>query len=149
MNTTVTTNEIIQKKRAAICIDDDPYVLQMLEIQLRDIFRNEPMLIELITDPCTTIQQIDCLQSNGYEIVFLITDYRMPQMSGYEFIYAVKTKFPGIASILLSGQADKFEVRELLHTEVITAFINKPWKLQDLQTALTRISQLKQQGLLK
>lgn len=142
MNPTVINNESALPKLAAICIDDDPYVLQMLEIQLREVFKNETMLLELITDPCTTIQQIDFLKGNGYEIAFLITDYRMPQMSGYELIYAVKTKYPELECILLSGQADKFEVRELLHAEVITAFINKPWKLQDLQIALTRISKL-------
>ena len=142
MNPTANNSYSALRKLAAICIDDDPYVLQMLEIHLREIFRNEAILLELITDPCTTIQQIDYLQSNDFEIAFLITDYRMPQMSGYELIYAVKTKYPKIECILLSGQADKFEVRELLHAEVITAFINKPWKLQDLQIALSRISKL-------
>ena len=142
MNSTANNNYGALRKLAAICIDDDPYVLQMLEIQLREIFRNEEILLELITDPCTTLQQIDYLQNNDFEIAFLITDYRMPQMSGYELVYAVKTKYPELECILLSGQADKFEVRELLHAEVITAFINKPWKLQDLQIAITRISKL-------
>jgi YesN/AraC family two-component response regulator len=142
MNLTASNSDSSSLKLAAICVDDDPYVLQMLEIQLREIFRNEAILLELITDPSTTIQQIDYLQSNGFEIAFLITDYRMPEMSGYELIYAVKTKYPELECILLSGQADKFELRELLHTEVITSFINKPWKLQDLNVALSRISKL-------
>ena len=136
-----------QQKLAAICVDDDPYVLQMLEIQLKELFKNEELLLELITNPCETIQQIEYIQNNGYEIAFLISDYRMPHMSGYELIYAVKTKFPSINCILLSGQADKFEVRELIHAEAITSFITKPWKLQDLQSAISRISIPKQKVL--
>jgi DNA-binding NtrC family response regulator len=142
MNQMHSLNFQTDKKLAAICIDDDPYVLQILEIQFREIFGNKGLLLELLTDPTKTIQQIDSLIGHGYEIVFLITDYRMPHMSGYELIYAVKTKYPELECILLSGQADKFEVRELLDNEVITGFMNKPWKLKDLQIALTRIAKL-------
>ncbi len=126
-------------KLAAICVDDDPYVLQMLEIQLKDLFKSSNLLVELIVNPTETIKQIEHLQKEGYDIAFMITDYRMPQMSGYELIYAVKTKYPFIKCILLSGQADKFEVRDLIAASAISTFISKPWKMQDLQNAIGRI----------
>jgi DNA-binding NtrC family response regulator len=142
MNQIDTYNLQSDKKLAAICIDDDPFVLQMLEIQFREIFINEELLLELIPDSRKAIQQINYLIGKGYEIAFLITDYCMPHISGYELVYAVKTKYPALQFIMLSGQADKFEVRELLETQLISSFINKPWKLSDLQIALNRISTL-------
>ena len=59
MKPAATKTESTARKLAAICVDDDPYVLQMLEIHLRELFKNESILLDLITDPCTTIQQID------------------------------------------------------------------------------------------
>lgn len=129
-------------KLAAICVDDDPYVLQMLEIQLKELFKSNDLLVELIVNPCETIKQIEYLKNEGYDIAFMITDYRMPQMSGYELIYAVKTKHPSINCILLSGQADKFEVRDLIAGSAISTFISKPWKIQDLHIAIGRIFSL-------
>ena len=123
-------------KWAVVCVDDDPYVLQMLSLQMKDLLNWERVLLELLTDPTQTIGRIDHLLQQGYQIRCVITDYRMPQMTGYELIYALKTTHPAIPCVLLSGQADKFEVRELLHTGLITSFINKPWTLTDLKTAL-------------
>lgn len=133
------TNHHHTQKLAAICVDDDPYVLQMLDIQLKQLLQDRNILLELMTNPCDVLNQIEQLQIQGYKIVFLLTDYRMPQMTGYELIYAVKTKYQDIDCLLLSGQADKFEVRELIHLELIKSYITKPWRLQDLQAALNKI----------
>lgn len=127
---------------AALCVDDDPHVLQILDIQLKQLLQNKQLLLELITNPVEVLKQIEQLEKQGYKIAFLLTDYRMPQMTGYELIYAVKTKYPDIDCILLSGQADKFEVRELVHLELIKSYITKPWRLQDLEATLNKIESL-------
>ena len=47
------------------------------------------------------------------EFALIITDYRMPQMTGVEFLAKVKEKYPDTIRIVLSGYADV----EAIHTK--------------------------------
>ena len=127
------------RRFAVVCIDDDPFVLQMLSMQIRELLSGHNILIELITDPTTAISQLQLLMEEGYQIKLVITDYRMPQMSGYELVYALKIRYPALPCVLLSGQADNFEVKDLIRSEMIIRFINKPWTKAELKDLLRDI----------
>lgn len=128
----------MEKNSVILCIDDDPFVLQMLSIQLNELMKDTGFLIEFLTDPTLAIEKIDQIHADGYEVRLIVTDYVMPKMTGYELIYALRIRYPELHFILLSGQADKFETRELLELKMISCFMNKPWTLRDMQTALEK-----------
>ena len=46
---------------AVVCVDDDPYILQMLGFQLSKIMDQSHTLIEYFTDPDQAIENIDLL----------------------------------------------------------------------------------------
>ncbi len=57
----------------------------------------------------------------------VVSDYRMPGMTGVEFLRAVKDRWPRIQRVLLTGQADSAAVEEAVNKSEIFRFIWKPW----------------------
>ena len=67
-------------KYAVVCVDDDPYILQMLGFQLSKIMDQKCTLIEYFTEPEDAIENIDMLITEKIDIIFIIVDYQMPKM---------------------------------------------------------------------
>ena len=57
----------------------------------------------------------------------VISDYRMPGMSGVEFLRVVKDRWPRVQRVLLTGQADTAAIEEAVNQSEIFRFIWKPW----------------------
>lgn len=125
-----------QIKTAVICVDDDPHILQMLSLQLRKCFNTDKVLIDFFLDANHVHEHIEKLKNENIKIEFLITDFRMPSMSGYELIKKTKNDFADVKCILLSGQADDAQVERLRIDGLLEAFITKPWKEQQLFSLL-------------
>lgn len=125
-------------KFAAICVDDDPVILQLLGQQLVKILDRTEVLISSFSGTSFVQDHIRELTERHIPVRFLISDHRIAGKSGYEMLRHIKEKFPDISCILLSAQADKFEVRELIDNGVITSYLRKPWTEQELQRALEK-----------
>lgn len=57
-------------KYAVICVDDDPYILQMLGFQLDKFIEKRTTVIEFFTDPLEAIKNIKQLVAEKIEILF-------------------------------------------------------------------------------
>jgi two-component system NtrC family sensor kinase len=57
----------------------------------------------------------------------VISDYRMPGLSGVDFLRRVKDRWPCIQRVLLTGQADSSAIEEAVNRAEIFRFIWKPW----------------------
>ncbi|MEJ6589789.1 MAG: response regulator [Crocinitomicaceae bacterium] len=130
---------MIQYKQAVICVDDDPMILQVLGFQLEKILDMSETILELCTDPLNALICIDDVYVENIKVAFIITDYRMPQMSGATFIRKVKEKYPEIPCVLLSGQANSVQVTELKNDHLLESFIEKPWRELDLIKFITAL----------
>ena len=126
-------------KYAIVCVDDDPYILQMLGFQLAKIIDNRVSFIEYYTDPFIALDSIDELIEDTIQIIFLVVDYQMPKMSGVEFIRSIKTRYPYLKCVMLSGEANKISVEELVKDNLLESFIGKPWDEEVLFDALRPI----------
>ena len=93
-------------KYAVVCVDDDPYILQMLGFQLSKIVDQKCTLLEYFTDPFEALLNIDGLVDERIDIIFIIVDYQMPQMTGAQLIRSIKLKYPDLKCVMLSGQAN-------------------------------------------
>jgi two-component system NtrC family sensor kinase len=60
-------------------------------------------------------------------VTVVVSDYRMPGMSGVEFLRVVKERWPRVQRILLTGQADTAAIEEAVNQSEIFRFIWKPW----------------------
>jgi CheY-like chemotaxis protein len=114
-------------KYAVICVDDDPYILQMLSFQLEKIIDTKCTLIEYFTNPNDVIENMNELVHEDIDIVFILVDYQMPQMNGVQLIRSIKNINPKLECVMLSGQANPVQVAELTQDNLLTEFIHKPW----------------------
>ncbi len=65
-------------------------------------------------------------------IQVLLCDHRMPKMSGVEFCTQVRTQWPEVVRIILSGYTDSADIIEAINKGGIYQFIAKPWNPEEL-----------------
>lgn len=123
-------------KYAVVCVDDDPFILQMLGFQLGKIVNEKFTLVEYFTDPKEALENIDDLINESIDIIFVIVDYQMPKMTGAQLIRAIKEKHPSLKCVMLSGQANRISVDQLESDELLETFIAKPWNEEELFKAI-------------
>ncbi|HSZ26352.1 MAG TPA: response regulator [Cytophagaceae bacterium] len=71
------------------------------------------------------------LESN--EIAIIITDQRMPEMTGVEFLESIVNEFPNPIRILLTGYTDHQALIDAVNKGQIYRYINKPWNEEELK----------------
>jgi two-component system probable response regulator PhcQ len=112
-----------------LIVDDEPHVLSAF---LRAL-RKEPY--QLITAPDAQ-EALKILEARDISLV--VSDYNMPGMNGIEFLKQVRTRFPHILTIMLTGQAELEIAVQAINEVGIYKFIQKPWINEDLKMTLLR-----------
>jgi two-component system NtrC family sensor kinase len=78
----------------------------------------------------------------GPPVQVVVSDYRMPGMSGVEFLQAVARRWPETVRIVLSGYADTPSVIGAINEGGIYKFISKPWNDDELRLAVANAATL-------
>lgn len=113
-----------KKQRTLLCIDDEPNILNALKRLLRkEDFR-------LLTAGSGK-EGLRLLTENEVHVV--LSDQRMPEMSGTEFLKEVKTAYPDIIRIILTGYTDVDSISEAINEGHLYKFFLKPWNDQNLK----------------
>jgi len=74
------------------------------------------------------------LSSNSINII--ITDQRMPQMTGVEFLESILIDYPDPIRILLTGYTDMVAVVDAINKGKIFHYLTKPWNEQELDMTI-------------
>lgn len=114
----------LESNRVVVCVDDEPAVLA----SLRRLFRNEPVELLTTEKPDEAIAWV--LERKAK---VLITDQRMPGMSGLALLELVQACSPGTARVMLSGQTDLTRVLKRTSIEAIQRMVPKPWEPEALK----------------
>ena len=111
------------KKRTVLFVDDDEIVLQSLERGLLDESYNK-----LFVKSCK--EALEILQRE--EVHVIVTDMRMPEMTGLELLRIVRKEYPHIIGMVLSGYEQDAALKTAVKQgEIFIRLITKPWKLGD------------------
>jgi len=86
-------------------------------------------------------EAIIILQQNP-EISVIITDQRMPDMTGVEFLESILDIFPDPIRILLTGYADINAVIDAVNKGKIYHYLSKPWKEEELSETIEKAHEL-------
>lgn len=70
-------------------------------------------------------------------IQVIITDQRMPGITGVEFLEKVIEKYPDPVRILLTGYADMSAVIDAVNIGKIYHYLSKPWNEEELDAAIS------------
>src|SRR3984957_15018135 len=71
-------------------------------------------------------------------INIIITDQRMPQMTGVEFLESILDEFPDPIRVLLTGYADMNAVIDAINKGKIFHYLTKPWNEEELDLTINR-----------
>lgn len=80
----------------------------------------------------------------NHEIHLVISDQRMPGMSGLTFLTKIKAHYPDIITIILTGYADIETVLEAINSAGVYKFMVKPMNMLDLKITVQRALELRQ-----
>ncbi|WP_299178717.1 response regulator [uncultured Neptuniibacter sp.] len=69
---------------------------------------------------------------NENSATLILSDYKMPGMTGTELLAKVEASWPDTVRIILSGHSDFETVLQAVHTGVVHKFLAKPWSNQEL-----------------
>ncbi|MBL7992487.1 MAG: response regulator [Candidatus Kapabacteria bacterium] len=119
------------KKKVILCVDDEPMILESLEIQLRAHF-GDRFLYESAESAKEAIEVIEDLVGNGLRLLVIVSDWLMPGVRGDEFLIEVNERFPGIIKVLLTGQADDAAIQRAWEVAQIHRCLAKPWSPEEL-----------------
>jgi CheY-like chemotaxis protein len=119
------------KKKVILCVDDEPMILESLEIQLRAHF-GDRFLYESAESAHEAIEVIEDLVDNGLRLLVIVSDWLMPGVRGDEFLIEVNERFPGIIKVLLTGQADDAAIQRAWEVAQIHRCLAKPWSPEEL-----------------
>lgn len=72
------------------------------------------------------------------EVNVIVTDQRMPQMTGVEFLESILDEFPDPTRMLLTGYADMNAVVDAVNKGKIFHYLTKPWNEEELDMAIQR-----------
>ncbi|WP_020532117.1 response regulator [Flexithrix dorotheae] len=80
-------------------------------------------------------------QNSSNKIQLVITDQRMPGISGIEFLDKVNAKFPNVVKILLTGYSDANIVEYAMNKAKVFSYVTKPWDEQQLKKTIDQALQ--------
>jgi response regulator RpfG family c-di-GMP phosphodiesterase len=105
-------------------VDDEKEILSSIRRQ----FRKESF--EAIT--CNSANEaLELLNKDEFQVI--VSDERMPVMSGLELMKKVKQNYPEIIRIILSGYADSETIINAINMGEIFRFVSKPWVYDDIK----------------
>ena len=111
--------DVSHTPRTLLLVDDDPNIISALKRSLRrEGYR-------LLTADSAT-EALKLLVDNQVSVI--LSDQRMPQMTGVEFLRKVKELYPKTIRLVLSGYTELESVTSAINEGAIYKFLTKPWE---------------------
>ena len=107
-----------QSRQTLLIVDDEPNILAALT----RLFRREEFNILTAQSPTEAFEH---LAKQSVQVI--LSDQRMPEMSGTEFFARVRQLYPDTIRIVLTGYTDLDSVTDAINRGAIYKFLTKPW----------------------
>lgn len=118
------------ERQTILCVDDEIDNVEALE----RLFRGRYKVLKATSGP----DALQTLDQHPEPIALIITDQRMPQMTGVEFLEQSLRTHPESVRILLTGYTDLESVIAAINSGQVYRYINKPWDPVDLNSTVDR-----------
>ena len=120
------------KKLKLLVVDDEPDNLDLLYRTFRRDFK--------VYKADSAFTAMDVLEAEG-EMALIISDQRMPEMNGTEFLGKTFEIFPNTVRILLTGYTDVEDLVEAINSGKVFKYITKPWNPEELKVVVKQASE--------
>jgi response regulator RpfG family c-di-GMP phosphodiesterase len=112
-----------------LCLDDEPYVLDGLKRFLRVQYD-----VTTTTDPHAALAML--AEDPANPIAVIVSDMRMPELTGIEVLERAKAVAPDTTRVLLTGDADIHGAVAAINQGHVFRFLLKPCPQQDLKSTV-------------
>ncbi len=119
----VTTEGSSTAMPTILCVDDEPNILSAL----RRLFRGHGWQIQVAESGPAGLALLESAQ-----VDLVISDMRMPQMDGAQFLAAVRQRWPDTLRLLLTGHSDIGAIIDAINRGEIYRYVTKPWDDNDM-----------------
>lgn len=115
-----------EKKPIILSLDDDPQVLRSIKRDLRNGFKKDYRILSE-SSPSEALQTLEELKKKGEDVALLLSDQRMPEMYGVDFLEKAKPLFPEAKRVLLTAYSDKDVAIRAINDVQLDYYLMKPW----------------------
>ena len=119
-------------KPIILTVDDDPEVLRAIERDMRRQYGSEYRVIRA-NSGASAIDTLKQLKLRNDAVALLLSDQRMPQMSGVDFLEQAQEYYPEAKRALLTAYADTDAAISAINTARVDYYLMKPWDPPDQQ----------------
>lgn len=114
------------KKPIIFLLDDDPAVLNAVKRDVRAEYRADYKI--MATDSASeALEALKELKNKGETVALFISDQRMPEMLGVEFLEQASTFYPEAKRILLTAYSDTDAAIRAINEVQLDYYLLKPW----------------------
>ena len=111
-----------------LIVDDEPANVRALQRLFRDEY-------EVLT-AFSGAEALELVQH--HDVVLMITDQRMPEMTGIELLKKTVSLRPRMVRIILTGYTDVEALVEAINCGQVYRYVTKPWNNEDLRVMVRR-----------
>ena len=112
-----------------LIVDDEEAILETMRFTFEDDY-------DVLT-ASSAREALEQLGSRG-PVAVVVTDQRMPEMTGVEFLAQVFERYPNTVRIILTGFADMDAIIRAINDGHVYAYITKPWEPDHLKQVVRR-----------
>lgn len=117
---------IIMSLPIIFCIDDDAQVLRAITRDLKGRYRDRYRILST-SNVQEALDSLLDLNNKGESIALFISDQRMPEMQGVDFLAKALKFFPEAKRVLLTAYADKDAAIQAINAVKLDYYLIKPW----------------------
>jgi DNA-binding NtrC family response regulator len=125
-------------KECLLLVDDEQNILNALKRELREWARERDL--EIVTATSARLG-LEFLAERGDDTVIIMSDLKMPEMKGTDFLMQALNDYPDTVAILLTGLTDEAVTAKAVGSGLFSCIL-KPWDsaqlLEELQRAYDR-----------
>ncbi|NTU79725.1 MAG: response regulator, partial [Chloroflexales bacterium] len=137
MATPMPGERVDQPRPAILVVDDEPAVTRTIARSLRDRFT--------VFTANTADVALNLIAREP--IALILTDQRMPDMSGVQLLERARDLRPEALGILISGYTDASALVDALNLGNVRGFLPKPWDIHQLRRQIDQALRAYQSGL--
>ncbi len=122
-------------QRTLLLIDDEPNIVA----SLKRLFRRDAYVILTANSGAEGLGVL-----SRHKVDVIISDQRMPGMTGVEFLRIAKVNYPDTIRIVLSGYTELQSVTDAINEGAIYRFFTKPWNDEQLREQIQKAFESKE-----
>lgn len=114
------------RKPIILIVDDDPQVLRAVVRDLRNNYAKDYRLMST-TSANEALESLKDLKNKNETVALFLSDQRMPEMLGVEFLSRAKNLFPDAKRVLLTAYSDTEAAIRAINEVELDYYLMKPW----------------------